>query len=73
MLDELKNEFSHPKLEEELVKFWNDNDIFHKVLKSREGCPEYIFYEGPPTANGRPGVHHIITRTMLALLYIYLG
>ena len=63
MLDELKNEFSHPKLEEELVKFWNDNDIFHKVLKSREGCPEYIFYEGPPTANGRPGVHHIITRT----------
>ena len=64
MLDELKNDFSHPKLEEELVKFWNDNDIFHKVLKSREGRPEYIFFEGPPTANGRPGVHHIITRTL---------
>jgi isoleucyl-tRNA synthetase len=64
MFDELKGDFSHPKLEEQIIKFWNENDIFHKVMKSREGQPEYIFYEGPPTANGRPGVHHIITRTL---------
>jgi len=64
MLDELKNDFSHPKLEQDLIKSWNENDIFNKVLKHREGQPEYIFFEGPPTANGRPGVHHIITRTL---------
>ena len=64
MFDELKTDFSHPRLEEDIIKYWNDNDIFAKVQKLREGCPEYIFYEGPPTANGRPGVHHIISRTL---------
>jgi isoleucyl-tRNA synthetase len=64
MFDELKAGFSHPKLEEEIIKFWKDNDIFVKVQKLREDSPEYIFFEGPPTANGRPGVHHIIARTL---------
>lgn len=64
MFDELKGDFSHPKLEEEIIELWKKNQIFHKVLKSREGKPEFIFYEGPPTANGRPGVHHILGRTL---------
>ncbi len=64
MFDELKGDFSHPKLEEDIIKFWKDNDIFNKVQESRKDNPPFIFYEGPPTANGRPGVHHIITRTM---------
>ncbi|HDS01763.1 MAG TPA: isoleucine--tRNA ligase [candidate division Zixibacteria bacterium] len=64
MLDELKGDFSHPKLEEEIIEHWKKHGIFKKVQDSRAGRPEYIFYEGPPTANGRPGVHHIISRTL---------
>ena len=40
--------------EKEIVKFWKENDIFNKSLKLREGCPTYTFYDGPPTANGKP-------------------
>jgi isoleucyl-tRNA synthetase len=48
--------------EEEVLRFWKHKDIFHETLKKREGGPEYVFFEGPPTANGRPGVHHILAR-----------
>ncbi|MBD3381049.1 MAG: isoleucine--tRNA ligase [candidate division Zixibacteria bacterium] len=64
MLDELKNGFSHPSLEEEVISYWKENDIFNKLLEHSSGRPEYVFYEGPPTANGKPGVHHIISRTL---------
>jgi len=49
-------------MEEGILKFWKDNDIFKKTVEQREGGPEYVFYEGPPTANGRPGVHHVLAR-----------
>jgi isoleucyl-tRNA synthetase len=49
-------------LEEDILKLWKDQDIFHQSLAMREGAPEYVFYEGPPTANGRPGVHHVLAR-----------
>jgi isoleucyl-tRNA synthetase len=49
-------------LEEEILRFWQKDDIFHQSMTSREGGPEYVFYEGPPTANGRPGVHHVLAR-----------
>ena len=49
-------------LEEEILRFWQKNDIFHQSMTSREGGPEYVFFEGPPTANGRPGVHHVLAR-----------
>jgi isoleucyl-tRNA synthetase len=64
MLDELKGDFSHPKLEEEIIEYWKKHGIFKKVQDSRAGKSEYIFFEGPPTANGRPGVHHTISRTL---------
>jgi isoleucyl-tRNA synthetase len=48
--------------EEEILQFWKDEDIFQKTLQERRGGPEYVFYEGPPTANGRPGVHHVLAR-----------
>ena len=41
---------------------WNDEDVFHESLRRREGAPEWVFYEGPPTANGRPGIHHVWAR-----------
>ncbi|MFZ5912113.1 MAG: isoleucine--tRNA ligase [Chloroflexota bacterium] len=49
-------------MEEEVLKFWKQNDIFKKTVEQREGGPEYVFYEGPPTANGKPGVHHVLAR-----------
>jgi isoleucyl-tRNA synthetase len=49
-------------MEEAVLKFWKQNDIFKKTVEQREGGPEYVFYEGPPTANGKPGVHHVLAR-----------
>ena len=49
-------------MEENVLKFWKKQDIFKKTVEQRKGKPEYVFYEGPPTANGRPGVHHVLAR-----------
>ncbi len=54
---------SFPKMEEDLIALWKANDVFHRSLKQREGQPEWVFYEGPPTANGKPGLHHVEART----------
>jgi len=45
-----------------VLHYWQNHDIFHKSMIQREGGPEYVFYEGPPTANGKPGVHHVLAR-----------
>ncbi|MBI4761190.1 MAG: isoleucine--tRNA ligase [Chloroflexota bacterium] len=49
-------------MEEGVLKFWKQAEIFKKTVEQRQGAPEYVFYEGPPTANGRPGVHHVLAR-----------
>ena len=49
-------------LEEGVLKFWKEQQIFEKTTSQRKGAPEYVFYEGPPTANGLPGVHHVEAR-----------
>lgn len=51
-----------PAMEEAVLKFWKKEKIFEKSLSTRENGPEYVFYEGPPTANGKPGVHHVLAR-----------
>ena len=51
-------------LEDEVQRTWEDEETFRRSLELRRGAPEFVFYEGPPTANGRPGVHHIISRTI---------
>jgi isoleucyl-tRNA synthetase len=58
-------------MEEGVLRFWKSKDIFHKTLKEREGGPEYVFFEGPPTANGRPGVHHVLARVFKDLFPRY--
>ena len=52
-----------PDLEGRILAFWRDADVFRRSLEQREGAPQWIFFEGPPTANGRPGVHHVEART----------
>ena len=54
---------SFPELERRILEFWREADIFAKSLAAREGAPEWVFYEGPPTANGKPGIHHTESRT----------
>jgi isoleucyl-tRNA synthetase len=51
-----------PAVEHTILKFWRDNSIFEKTVAAREGAPTWTFYEGPPTANGMPGTHHIEAR-----------
>ncbi len=49
-------------MEEGVLRLWKKKDVLSPVAQAREGGPEYIFYEGPPTANGKPGVHHVLAR-----------
>lgn len=48
----------------EILEMWNKNDVFHKSIDEREGCPQFVFFEGPPSANGHPGIHHVLARTI---------
>ncbi|MCR5677915.1 MAG: isoleucine--tRNA ligase [Agathobacter sp.] len=57
--------------EKEVEQFWKDNDIFNKSLKIREGCPTYTFYDGPPTANGKPHIGHVLTRVIKDMIPRY--
>jgi len=60
---EYKN-FSYPELSKKILEFWETNDIFKKSLTQRKGGKPFIFYEGPPSANGTPGIHHVMARTV---------
>jgi isoleucyl-tRNA synthetase len=53
-----------PNVADQMLKFWEDHDIFDKSITSREGKPPYVFFEGPPSANGLPGVHHVLARAI---------
>ena len=53
-----------PKVAEEILNYWEENNIFEKSVSTREGKEPYVFYEGPPSANGLPGVHHVLARAI---------
>ncbi|MDR2122561.1 MAG: isoleucine--tRNA ligase [Flavobacteriaceae bacterium] len=52
------------KFADEILAFWKENNIFRESIKSREGKTQYVFFEGPPSANGMPGIHHVMARTI---------
>ncbi len=60
-----------PQINEEILKFWEQNNIFDKSISSRDGQPAFIFFEGPPSANGRPGIHHVLARTIKDIICRY--
>ncbi|MDR0928076.1 MAG: isoleucine--tRNA ligase [Ignavibacteria bacterium] len=64
MFKQLPDKLSYPDIEQEILKFWKDNQIFEKTLENRKNAPNYSFYEGPPTVNGKPGIHHVMARTI---------
>ena len=53
-----------PAIAEDVLKLWDTEDTFHKSISTREGKPTFVFYEGPPSANGMPGIHHVMARTI---------
>lgn len=54
----------YPKIGEDVLAFWKSNAVFEKSVSNREGAPAYTFYEGPPSANGTPGIHHVMARAI---------
>lgn len=52
------------KINEQVLAYWEENDVFHKSIDEREGQPKFVFFEGPPSANGHPGIHHVMGRTI---------
>ena len=67
-------EYSHFDLSEinkEVLNQWDKQDLFHQSLETREGCPSFVFYEGPPSANGMPGIHHVMARSIKDLFCRY--
>lgn len=64
MLEPLPEKLNYSELEHETLKFWEDNNIFEKTLEKTKDNEYFSFYEGPPTVNGKPGVHHLIARTI---------
>lgn len=53
-----------PEIDKEILKFWAENEIFEKSVSNREGAEHFVFYEGPPSANGKPGIHHVMGRAV---------
>ncbi len=68
---EIDRELTQQELENEVLDFWDKEEIFRKVLDKGSGDPKFVFYEGPPTANGLPGVHHVLARTLKDIVCRY--
>jgi isoleucyl-tRNA synthetase len=71
MFQEVSTRAGFAEMEVEVLAFWKERDIFHKSLKQREGKPPFVFYEGPPTANNLPGIHHVLARALKDLFPRY--
>jgi len=71
MFREVSSTVNFPALEEEILKFWKEHRTFEKSVEQRAGAPRYVFYEGPPTANGLPGIHHVLARVFKDLFPRY--
>ncbi len=71
MFEPVPARYDGPALERRVLDFWRESKIFEQVVASGEGRPPFVFYEGPPTANGRPGIHHVLARTFKDLFPRY--
>ena len=71
MYEKVSTDLNLVQREKQVEKFWKDHDIFKKSMKLREGCPTYIFYDGPPTANGKPHIGHVLTRVIKDMIPRY--
>ncbi len=58
------NQLNLPQINKEVLNEWDENDLFSKSMTEREGAPSFVFFEGPPSANGMPGIHHVMARSI---------
>ena len=59
-----RNKLNLSDVNKEVLQQWDKEDVFHSSISEREGCPSFVFYEGPPSANGHPGIHHVLARSI---------
>ena len=71
MFEPVSSRVNFPQLETSVLDFWKQRDIITRSMTEREGAPSYVFYEGPPTANGLPGIHHVLSRAFKDLFPRY--
>jgi len=71
MFTPLPDDFSYPQLEHDILKFWDEHQTFQRSLEERKDAEVFMFYEGPPTVNGRPGIHHVMGRTIKDMICRY--
>ena len=64
MYEKVSTDLKFVEREKKVGQFWKDNDIFQKSMDQRDGSPTYMFYDGPPTANGKPHIGHVLTRVI---------
>ncbi len=68
---QITDKINYHELETEVLGFWDEHGIFARSISAREGAPSFTFYEGPPTANGKPGIHHVMARMLKDLICRY--
>ncbi|NLA72749.1 MAG: class I tRNA ligase family protein, partial [Clostridiales bacterium] len=71
MYEKVSSDFDFVKREKQILSFWEENKIFEKSMKIREGGPTFTFYDGPPTANGMPHIGHVLTRVIKDMIPRY--
>ena len=71
MFKPVDSRVNFPKMEERILAFWKEHDVFRRAVAQHEGGPTFILYEGPPTANGSPGIHHVIARVFKDIIPRY--
>jgi isoleucyl-tRNA synthetase len=64
-------DLNFPSIEKKILKFWEENRIFEKSIEQRSKAPNFVFYEGPPTANAKPGIHHVLARIFKDIICRY--
>ncbi len=71
MYDKVSTDLNFVDREKKISEFWKEHDVFKKSIEAREGCPTYMFYDGPPTANGKPHIGHVLTRVIKDMIPRY--
>ena len=71
MFQPVSSKVNFPRLEENILGLWKDNNVFERSVEARQGGPRFVLYEGPPTANGSPGIHHVLARVFKDIIPRY--
>ncbi len=71
MFHSVSSKVNFPQVEENILNFWRNNSVFERSVESRRGSPRFVLYEGPPTANGSPGIHHVLSRVFKDIIPRY--